>query len=153
MVARAGHRALRRGRVSVANQIYLVTFVTWRRTELFRDFHSGALVSSILSRQYAWSGADVLCWCLMPDHWHGLIQLPPSTVLGRCVNSAKSRSAIAVNRRFDRNGQVWNRGYHDHALRKEENLQEVARYIVANPLRAGLVSTIKDYPFWDAVWL
>ncbi|MFV3290267.1 transposase, partial [Pseudomonas sp. NY11955] len=29
----------------------------------------------------------------------------------------------------------------------------VARYIVANPIRAGLVSRVGDYPHWDAVWL
>lgn len=48
---------------------------------------------------------------------------------------------------------LWQDGYHDHALRKEEDLQQVARYIVANPLRAKLVADIGDYPLWDAIWL
>ena len=48
---------------------------------------------------------------------------------------------------------LWQRGYHDHAVRKEENIREIARYIVANPLRAGLVRSLKDYPYWNAVWL
>jgi putative transposase len=48
---------------------------------------------------------------------------------------------------------VWQRGFYDRAIRKEEDLLAVARYIVANPLRAGLVSQLSDYPFWDAVWL
>jgi hypothetical protein len=30
---------------------------------------------------------------------------------------------------------------------------KVARYIVYNPVRAGLVSRIGDYPHWDAVWV
>ncbi len=30
---------------------------------------------------------------------------------------------------------------------------DVARYIIANPLRAGLVGRVGDYPLWDAVWL
>jgi hypothetical protein len=29
----------------------------------------------------------------------------------------------------------------------------MARYVVANPLRAGLVQTLRNYPLWDAVWL
>jgi hypothetical protein len=33
------------------------------------------------------------------------------------------------------------------------DLQSVARYIVANPLRAGLVKHLGDYPLWDAIWL
>jgi putative transposase len=48
---------------------------------------------------------------------------------------------------------LWQDGYYDRALRKEEDLQQIARYIVANPLRAKLVNKIGDYPLWDAVWL
>lgn len=44
-------------------------------------------------------------------------------------------------------------GIHDRGLRGEESLIEVARYIVANPLRAGLTDRIGDYPYWDSVWL
>jgi hypothetical protein len=29
----------------------------------------------------------------------------------------------------------------------------VARYVVMNPVRAGLVSRVGDYPFWDAAWI
>jgi hypothetical protein len=32
-------------------------------------------------------------------------------------------------------------------------MQGIARYIVGNPLQAGLVDRIGDYPHWDAVWL
>lgn len=49
--------------------------------------------------------------------------------------------------------RVWQRGFHDRALRQEEDLIATARYVVANPLRAGLVDRIGDYPWWDAVWL
>ena len=35
----------------------------------------------------------------------------------------------------------------------DEDLVAVARYIVANPVRAGLVKNVRDYPHWDAVWL
>ena len=50
-------------------------------------------------------------------------------------------------------GGLWQRGYHDRALRRDEDLKAAARYIVMNPLRAGLVKRPGDYPLWDAVWL
>ena len=50
-------------------------------------------------------------------------------------------------------GAVWQPGFHDRALRKNEDLVTASRYIVANPVRAGLVEHIADYPHWDAVWL
>jgi putative transposase len=49
--------------------------------------------------------------------------------------------------------KLWQRGFHDHAIRKDEDIKRIARYIVANPLRAGLVEKIEDYPLWDAIWL
>ena len=50
-------------------------------------------------------------------------------------------------------GALWQCGFHDHALRREEDLLGVARYVVANPVRAGLVARVGDYPHWDAIWL
>ena len=69
------------------------------------------------------------------------------------MNQLKGRSARAINARNRRAGAIWQPAYFDHALRVDANLKQVARYIVANPLRAGLVQKLGDYPHWDAVWL
>ena len=70
--------------------------------------------------------------------------------LADVVGRMKGRSSRA-SRLID--GHLWQRGYYDHAIRTDENLRNVARYIVANPLRAGLVERIGDYPLWDSVWM
>jgi REP element-mobilizing transposase RayT len=105
-----------------------------------------------LHHPLAWGDAKNLCSVVMPDHIHLLLQLG-DTPLQRVVNRMKSRSAIKLNRQIGRTGRFWAPGYYDHALRAEEDLRGVARYIVANPLRAGLVRNIGDYPFWNAIWL
>lgn len=69
------------------------------------------------------------------------------------VNTIKSYASRTINQIIGRSGPVWQKGYYDHALRDEENLAVVARYIVANPLRAGLARNVADYPLWDAVWI
>ncbi|MHB1290720.1 MAG: transposase, partial [Sulfuricella sp.] len=69
------------------------------------------------------------------------------------LRQVKSRSAITINRQLGTHQTIWQKGYHDHALRKEEDVQEIARYIVANPLRSGLAEHAGDYPLWDAIWL
>ena len=48
---------------------------------------------------------------------------------------------------------MWAPAFHDHALRKVEDLLQAARYIVMNPARAGLSRRIDDYPCWNCVWL
>lgn len=153
MDAKAGHRALRKGRVSIPGQVYLVTFVTEKRRRIFADFECARIAAAILADNRCCLDANVLCWVLMPDHWHGMIELHAGKNLAQCVNRAKSASAIQCNRFLKRRGRFWQKAFHDHALREEEELKDVARYVVANPLRAGLVRSIRDYPFWDAVWL
>lgn len=89
----------------------------------------------------------------MPDHWHGLLQLGAKENLSRSVGRAKA-SATRTRKSLGTNTQpLWAPGFHDHALRSEERLRDIARYIIANPLRAGLVKRIGDYPFWDVAWL
>ncbi|MNG19015.1 Transposase IS200 like protein [compost metagenome] len=87
----------------------------------------------------------------MPDHFHWLIELQ-NTPLRTLMARTKSRTTVTLNRELQRAGSLWQPGFHDRAIRREEDLQTVARYIVANPLRAGLVEKVGDYP-WDAIWL
>lgn len=89
----------------------------------------------------------------MPDHLHWLFQLAGTRPLSVSVNTIKSYASRTINQIIGRSGPVWQKGYYDHALRDEENLAAVARYIVANPLRAGLARNVADYPLWDAVWI
>ena len=88
----------------------------------------------------------------MPDHFHWLVQLQKGS-LGELMCQTKSLSARTVNAAAGRAGSRWQQGYHDHSLRQEESLVRVARYVVANPLRAGLVNRLGDYPLWDAIWI
>jgi REP element-mobilizing transposase RayT len=89
----------------------------------------------------------------MPDHWHGLIELGDVDDLSMLVRRMKGVSARAMNRTASRHGSVSAEGFHDHAIRADESLRDVARYIVLNPLRAGLVDRVGLYPYWDAIWL
>lgn len=95
----------------------------------------------------------MLAWVLMPDHVHWLIDVGRKRDLSELVKRLKSASAFQVNRYRQKREPVWGRAFHDHALRKEDGMVEAARYVIANPLRAGLVETIGQYPFWNAVWI
>ncbi len=95
----------------------------------------------------------MLAWVLMPDHAHWLLQLGEHDSLPSVVTRLKCASARNANRVLQKRGAVWGRAYHEHVLRDEEQLLVVARYLVANPLRAGLVTRLGDYPFWNATWL
>lgn len=111
------------------------------------------MASRTISSAAKGANVSLQCWVLMPDHWHALIALGEAYSLSQAINRIKSISAIAINRERGGSGRVWSKGFHDHALRRDEDAVAVARYVILNPLRAGIVQRVGDYPFWDAVWL
>ena len=145
-------RHLRKGRYSETSRHYIVTAVTHKRKPIFNHFSSARLLVNefrLLSHSHI---VDSLAWVIMPDHFHWLFVLN-STSISDVVRCVKGKSAYSINLSQNNSGQIWQKGFYDHALRKDEEIQAMARYIVANPLRAALVENIGDYPHWDVVWL
>ena len=152
-VVKPGQAALRLGRTSLPHHVYHVTVVTRRRQRYFEPFAAACMAARTFTDGKSVGDARLLAWVLMPDHAHWLLQLGDRDPLQMVIGRMKARSARAVNRLRGEKRPVWASAYHDHAIRDDEDLRGVARYIVANPLRAGLVKSVADYPFWDAVWL
>lgn len=148
-----GHHALRRGRVSLPHRAYLVTTATRQRQPVFRDFRAACLAARCFENRTLLGDARLLAWVLMPDHVHWLVQVGEQDNLSTVVNRLKSASGRQVNRLLGKQGPFWQQAFHDHALRADEDVWKVARYMVANPLRAELVKRIGDYPFWNAIWV
>lgn len=153
MTDKPGSQALRRGRVSLPQHAYHLRFATRDRHPVFADFWLGRSVAACLHDADLVGDAQMLAWVLMPDHLHWLIQLGDEPALDQLVRRFKAVSALRVNRLRGGAGSLWQPGYYDHLIRDDENLRDAARYIVANPLRAGLVKRVGDYPLWDAVWV
>ena len=116
------------------------------------DFHSARLLVAELRQAEEEGAIRSLAWVVMPDHFHWLVELGPGS-LKRLMRRVKSRSTMMVNRHNGRSGRLWQKGFHDRTLSREEDVQTVARYIVLNPKRAGLVARVGDYPHWDAIWV
>ncbi len=144
---------LLKGRVSRTGQIYHITTTTEGRLPLFRDFTMARLVITEMRRLQEQNLLDSFAWVLMPDHLHWLLQLNGPLALSTLVKVFKGRTARQLGLLLPNSRSIWQKGFHDHAIRREEDLRKIARYIVANPLRAGLVERIGEYPFWDARWL
>jgi REP element-mobilizing transposase RayT len=143
---------LRTGRYAEPNRIYLLTTNTLGREPVFADFALGRLVVHQFRRAHDLGLAKSLAWVVMPDHFHWLVELENCS-LRKLMRQTKSLITRDVNLSNGRGGPLWQQGYHDRALRREEDLVKLARYVVANPLGAGLVEKLGDYPLWDAVWV
>ena len=150
---RIGHAALRRGRTSTPGQIYLLTFTTHGRQPLFSENCLGMAAAAAITDRRLWVSSQLLAWVLMPDHCHVLLDLGDLEYLPSLVQRLKTNTARHVRQSAPGIKRVWAKAYHDHAIRAEQDMVAVARYVICNPVRAGIVRRVGDYPFWDAVWV
>ncbi|HEL3779598.1 MULTISPECIES: REP-associated tyrosine transposase [Stenotrophomonas maltophilia group] len=142
---------LRYGRCSQSGNVYLLTTATLGREPLFADAANVAILIDTLRFVERRGFSHSLTWVVMPDHLHWLMELRGGT-LADGMALLKSRSGRLLNQHLGRHGTLWQHGYHDHAVRSDESLHEKAMYILANPVRAGLASTLGEYPHAWCRW-
>ena len=135
---------LRKGRYSQPGNYYFLTTAVANRRRIFAaSDHAVVVLDSIRwldsARQFIVDAAVV-----MPDHLHFVGQLGDST-LARVMHSLKSFSANKLAA-AGVSSPVWQDGYHDHGLRKDEGYRARVAYVLQNPLRARLVQRLEDYP-------
>lgn len=82
----------------------------------------------------------------MPDHLHLLVAGQSETSdCKQFIARAKQYSGYSYSKQFG--SLLWQRYGFEHVLRDEELTPVVARYILGNPIRAGLAQQVLDYPF------
>lgn len=77
---------------------------------------------------------------LMPDHMHLLAQFSPKPGFRRLMESFKRHLAR-------KHGIPWQPGFFDHRVRSEKLVRETLDYILMNPVRAGLISDARAWPY------
>jgi REP-associated tyrosine transposase len=125
---------------------YSLTFCTDRRRRLFTRLAAVTLVLSQIVRAAAQEQFAILAYCFMPDHVHLLVEGLTDRSDGlRFIARAKQYSGFHYARIFGK--RLWQRYGYEHVLRSDEVTLQVARYILENPIRAGIVRRVEDYPF------
>ncbi len=135
-----------RGFAYIGFHRYFLTFCTAGRTPCLRD---EAIVRACVDeflRAAEKHQFEITAYCLMPDHVHMLVEglqaashLPSFAALAKQLSGYRCRLLVG--------DRLWQPGYHDHVLRDDECTSRVARYLLDNPVRHGLVQSIEDYQF------
>jgi putative transposase len=90
----------------------------------------------------------VYVYCLMPDHFHGLISAGESgRTLGGLCGAFKSLSTRKYWNWYV--GKLWQRQFFDHIIRNQQDFEESLEYIQMNPVRRGLVERPEDWPYTE----
>jgi putative transposase len=125
---------------------YFLTFCTHDRKRGFVTHEAVTTVRTQIERAAAEEDIALIAYCYMPDHVHLLAEgkAEDSDSL-RFIKRAKQFSGFHYKAKFEH--RLWQRYGYEHTLRSWEAAICVARYILENPVRAGLVTRIEDYPF------
>jgi putative transposase len=134
------------GSAYVGLRRYFVTICTFHRVDAFRE---DPVVEHVMM-QFRQRAVDhqfaIHAYCFMPDHVHLVLEgLSDLSDLRRFVRDWKQRTAFEYRRTTG--SDLWQRGYFDYVLRADEDTDIVARSVLTNPVRAGLVGDVRDYRY------
>jgi putative transposase len=133
-------------RVNAPDAVHHVTARGNRRALIFYDDADKEGFLTTLGRivkRYRW-----IChaYCLMPNHYHLLLETPAPT-LSAGMALLNGTYASRFNRRHQLIGHVFQGRFHGVLVEREAHLLELARYVVQNPVRAGLCDRADAWPW------
>ena len=125
---------------------YSLTFCTFDRRQLFLDAGTATMTWGHILRAGKNNDIETVAYCFMPDHLHLIAEGVSETAdLKRFIAGAKQVSGFEYAQ-ANRGSRLWQRYGFEHVLRDDESTQRAVRYILENPVRAGLVEHPRDYP-------
>jgi REP element-mobilizing transposase RayT len=87
-------------------------------------------------------------WTLMPNHVHVLITLLENSSLSKTLHSWKSFTSKKANQLLGLSGQFWQPEYFDRLIKSERQFEFTLRYILNNPVKAGLCKEFQEWPWF-----
>ena len=102
-----------------------------------RDERIAAVMQNTL-KHFDGERYQLICWCIMPNHVHVLIEVNEGWSLSRIMHGWRSYTANEANRILGRTGKFWMEEYYDRYIRNDNHLQKTINYILNNPANAGL---------------
>jgi len=113
------------------------------RRDIFTDDHDRAAFVDRLSRLLLKTGTDCLAWSLLSNHFHLLLR-PTKVKLADMMRRLLTGYAVVFNLSHHRSGHLFQNRYKSIVCDEESYLLELVRYIHLNPLRAGIVSSMRQ---------
>jgi putative transposase len=117
------------------------------RQEIFHDDQDVSCFLNIIRRYKEKIGFKVYHWCVMPNHYHLLMEFPDGSFLSKAIAACQQIYASLYHRKYSTAGRLFQNRFKSQAIEKQSYLFSCGRYIERNPVRAGLVK----YP-WEWKW-
>jgi REP element-mobilizing transposase RayT len=146
------HRLRRLDQVWLENPIYSITTDTKVRAPILANLACAEVLVSEWTSASARYGWGIGYYVIMPDHVHFFASPSRSAAtLSRLMQAWKGWTSKRIGKATGLQPPLWQSGFFDHVLRSFESYEEKSRYILENPVRAGLVERPEDWPFHGKV--
>jgi putative transposase len=133
-------------RIEFPDALYHVTSRGDRREDIFEDDEDRLAFLLALGQVVAQFNWLCYAWCLMDNHYHLLVQTPDSN-LSKGMRQLNGVFTQTSNRRHKRVGHLFQGRFKAILVDSDAYLLELARYIVLNPVRTGMVARAQDWPW------
>ena len=133
------------------NQIFSITICTKDRRPIFgKELWAKTIIETFQTEPFR-KNTESYAYCLMPDHLHLLV----SPKYGNLIDFIRKWKSYAANllSKSGWDGSCWQRGFYDHALRKDDDILTTAEYIVHNPVRQHIAKHWREYPYSWHKWM
>jgi len=125
-------------RIEFAGAVYHITSRGDRREAIVENDEDRREFVTILGNVIKQMGWQCDAWCLMDNHYHLVLETPEAN-LARGMRQLNGMFTQSSNRRHGRSGHLLQGRYKAILVDRESYLLELCRYVVLNPVRAGMV--------------
>ena len=133
-------------RIEYENAYYHVMNRGRARQTIFHDQKYFEAFLSTLAEAHQRFGVEVLCYCLMKNHYHLLLKTPEAN-LGRVMRHINGVYTQRHNRLKKTDGPLFRGRYKAICVEKDSYQLQLSRYIHRNPLEAKHVQKLDSYPW------
>jgi putative transposase len=133
-------------RLDHAGAVWHVTCRGNEKQAIFRDDEDRRALLRLFGRVVRVLRWRIHAYVLMGNHYHLLLETPEPN-LSRGMHQINGIYTQRFNRRHQRVGHLFQGRFHSILIEKDAHLLEVVRYVVLNPVRAGLSKHAHDWPW------
>ena len=147
--------------VDLPGEFHFVTFSTYQRRQFLAPERTRAIVVEVLQTCLETHRAFCHGFVVMPNHVHAVLSVAPESTIASFLQAWKKTSSYRIKRFYSQeltkyhgfspeDCPIWQAKFYDFNLESDKKFLEKLEYMHANPVVAGLASTILDWQWSSA---
>jgi putative transposase len=129
------------------SRIFFATTSTAMGKRLLQSERNAGLLIDVLRSLAVEKHFRLHDFVIMPDHVHLLVEVCGDMTIEKAMQLVKGRFSRRLGKELGFKGEVWHRGFTEVQVMNKQSFEAHRAYIAENPIKAGLATTIEEYPF------